>query len=566
VPRFNLPFAAVIFFAFLVSLGHSVAAQTKQPANTKVAEADLCGLPADGKTHLPSQYSTLPMPEIGESNGVVDAQYGCPIWKVAEMSVHDAGPTPIDSKDRWIITKGATFGDPANWFIKSGTFVRDLHTGAIVCTPKISGAGGWIWGAANRVLDKRTKWNDLDTLYFHINGTSQLLRLNVPACIAEGGTAVGTDRAVRIYDDLKDPITGRELYRNLTFCQDASDFSADGDHICVGNNNGGDLQDPRIYEVSTKSVGRSVHGSPNQPPGCLTSPAKGDCYRGAFVAPLTNNLLLAYYTRNGLTPLDLFDRKTGHYIRTVTLYNSHGTRASFNGEEYIVNEVNTGDPQRPPGCGPGVQSIKVNNGLRSCILNKAKTGPGGTVDYADMDANGRATDGGNPYVAVDYIDYSAGYRMNHYAFAHLPRPATPQSGYTVVLTDAREAGSCSSGGGTSRAYCRWNAAARDWLPLSTASYPLACDWQQRWGQYSNEILLVFLDGSPVRHMVHHRSITVETSYGSEKTSGYWSSPRVVISRSGKYMAWDSTWGINNNISVYVAKIKKSSKRDPTSLE
>ena len=525
------------------------------PRSAVRSGGELCGLEADSRVHVPTDYGRLSMPKVGESNAIVDDQYGCPIWKIADMSVHDAGPSAIDSKDRWIVTKGATSGSKPNWFDKSGMFVRDLHTGAVVCTPSISGAGGWIWGAQDKVLDQRTKWNDLDTLYYHVTGTNQIWRLYVPGCIAAGDVANAEDaRVVRKWDDLtgKNGFTGR----NLTWCGDASDFPLDGDHLCTSYNDGGNLKDARLYTLSTKTVGPALTQSPHQPPGCSPAPSKGNCYRGAFIGPASDNIVLAYQIAGGLAYLDLFDGSTGKYLRTLTSYNSHGSLATWNGEDYAVNDVNGLDPQRPPDCSPGIQAIKLSDASRNCLLNKATTGTHGSAEYQEPHGNGRGTDGGNAYIAFDVIDYLYNYSAQ-YVFAKLPNPGSG----TVLLTDATREGDCSSGGGSKKAFCRWNGTYKRWDPVSTASYPLRQDWASNWGLYYNEIYLLFLDGTAPRHLVHHRSFSVEPLFGGPGTTGYWSSPRVVVSRSGKYIAWDSTWGANNNISVYVSRIKQRVKPD-----
>ena len=506
-----------------------------------LAVANMCGVNSDGTTlHLPGNYGTLGMPEVGQANSTIDDQYGCGTWKVADMNVHDAGPANIDSQDRWVITKGATTGNSANWFSKSGAFIRDLFTGEIVCTPGISGAGGWLWGA---------KTGDQDNIYFHVTNTSQIYKLNVPACVAAGGTAGPTSSSVTLYDDLKDPVTGAQLYPNLDFCQDASDFSVDGDHLCIGYDNGGYMQDPRRYTVSTKTVGPSLSGSPHQPPGCSPAPTKGDCYRGGFVGPTSNNVAIAYQPISGYQYLDLFDGDTGQYLRTLNNYNSHGSLATWAAADYVVDDVNGLDPEMPPNCSPGFQAIKFD-GSRTCLLNRIAVGPGGGPDFQEPHINGRATDGGNAYVALDVVDYVYNYSAA-YTFASLPSPGSG----TVLLTDAQTQGNCSAGGGTQKAFCAWNGTYKYWYPVSTASYPLQYNWSSNWGVYYNEVYFLFLDGSAPRHMVHHRSFSVEPFFGGVGTIAYWSSPRVVVSRSGKYMVWDSTWGSNDNISVYAAKIK-----------
>jgi hypothetical protein len=502
-----------------------------------------CGLDSDGKTiHIPKDYGTLMMPGIGEEKAIVDGQYGCPIWKIADMSVHDAGMTSIDSQDRWVLTKSIILG--TRYFETNSRMIRNLHTGAPVCLIAVPGAGGFIWGSHP---------GDQDNLYFH-EAPNEIWKLNVPTCMRKGRSADQFSRAVSRYDKLMDPQTHKPLYSNLSWCQDASDFSVDGDHLCIGENAGGFLQDPRLYTVSTKHIGPPLYGSPHQPPGCSPNPSKHNCYRGAFVAPLSNNIVLAYQPFQGRAYLDLFNGQTGEFLRTLTDYNSHGSLASYNGGDYIVDAVNGLDPKRPQSCSPGIQAIKLKDGSRTCLLDLKPVGPpGSTGDYQEAHYNGRGTDGGNSFVAADVIDYV--YGVKRYTFETRPLPGSN----TIMITDAVHPGDCSAGGGSNVAYCRWVATDKKYFPVSTGSYPPQENWKESWGPYTNEIYLVFLDGHPPRHMVHHRSMSVENYFAFQRhmpeAFPYWSSPRVVVSRSGKYMIWDSTWGGNDNISVYAARIK-----------
>jgi hypothetical protein len=126
-----------------------------------------------------------------------------------------------------------------------------------------------------------------------------------------------------------------------------------------------------------------------------------------------------------------------------------------------------------------------------------------------------------------------------------------------MITDAAVAGGCSAGGGSQLAFCTTNSGT--WSANWTAGYPPRFDWSSAWTQFENEIALVYLDGSVPRHVVHPRSLTVEPYYaykaGNTKVIAYWSQVHPVVSRSGKYIIYSSTWGGNNNVSVYVARIK-----------
>jgi hypothetical protein len=86
-----------------------------------------------------------------------------------------------------------------------------------------------------------------------------------------------------------------------------------------------------------------------------------------------------------------------------------------------------------------------------------------------------------------------------------------------------------------------------------ASYPLAANWNQPtpptnnpnsagyWGYLTNEILLLNLDGSKVYRIAHHRS--------RPGASDYWKETRASVSRDGKYVVFDSDFGLGQNTPV-----------------
>jgi hypothetical protein len=65
--------------------------------------------------------------------------------------------------------------------------------------------------------------------------------------------------------------------------------------------------------------------------------------------------------------------------------------------------------------------------------------------------------------------------------------------------------------------------------------PTTSNWDSR----QEEILAWKVDGSQLLRLVHHRSR--EGGHGG----GYWSQPRPVISRDGKYIAFTSNFDIGN---------------------
>ena len=81
----------------------------------------------------------------------------------------------------------------------------------------------------------------------------------------------------------------------------------------------------------------------------------------------------------------------------------------------------------------------------------------------------------------------------------------------------------------------------DYGANSTASYPLASNWQSLWAHGDNEIFLIRVDGSETRRLVHHRS------FGA---GDYWKVPRPSISRDGKWVIFDSDFGLGNPVGDY----------------
>jgi hypothetical protein len=91
-------------------------------------------------------------------------------------------------------------------------------------------------------------------------------------------------------------------------------------------------------------------------------------------------------------------------------------------------------------------------------------------------------------------------------------------------------------------------------PGGTASYPLPANWQDLWIlPYLNEVCLVRLDGSRIIRLADTRGTSTD----------YWKTPRASVSRDGKYLVFDSDYGIempagiraNDYTDVYLIKIQ-----------
>ncbi len=87
----------------------------------------------------------------------------------------------------------------------------------------------------------------------------------------------------------------------------------------------------------------------------------------------------------------------------------------------------------------------------------------------------------------------------------------------------------------------------------SASYPLAANWNLPpsannnpsaagyWGYLDNEIFLINLDGSKVYRLLHPRS--------RPGASDYWKTTRACLSRDGKYVVFDSDFGLGQDTPV-----------------
>ncbi len=76
------------------------------------------------------------------------------------------------------------------------------------------------------------------------------------------------------------------------------------------------------------------------------------------------------------------------------------------------------------------------------------------------------------------------------------------------------------------------------------------DWKSKWMKGYNELMLVKLDGSVVRHLAHHRS---------RELDNYWHTPRAAINRDGTYAVFDSNFGtqpLPNYTDVFLVQLRK----------
>lgn len=132
--------------------------------------------------------------------------------------------------------------------------------------------------------------------------------------------------------------------------------------------------------------------------------------------------------------------------------------------------------------------------------------------------------------------------------ASLNACADPWSSLTVVDINAKAPVNCLISG-----IPAWHVSYRDssagWVSLSffdpnscpdfSCFFPqdLISTWNSLWSHYSEEVILVKIDGSQVQRLAHHRSRSAEY---------YWAQSHAAISRDGRFVLFDSNMDISNS--------------------
>ncbi len=186
-----------------------------------------------------------------------------------------------------------------------------------------------------------------------------------------------------------------------------------------------------------------------------------------------NNKVIVRWDEEGterFQGFELFDSRM-NFIRQVVPFGAHADRSHDINDDEILIMLASNDPKPPPGCeNNGIEKIRLSDSQKTCIL---------PLDYdseVHISAN-RFKGSLNPWVLVSTTD-------NQHSTA---------------------------------------------APFNA----LPADWQARWKVKYNELILVKLDGSEVRHLAHHRS---------RELDDYWFLPRAAISRDGAFAIFDSNFG------------------------
>lgn len=194
---------------------------------------------------------------------------------------------------------------------------------------------------------------------------------------------------------------------------------------------------------------------------------------------------------------NVFDGSSGEWVDNVLTFGGHSDSGlDLDGEEIIVLD-NSGaqdycadtDGPCPPGCSPGIEKVKIQTGERTCLITWAHAAPSGGPWFGKSVHVSINNDDGHPWALISTNDFP-------------PDIATP----------------------------------------STRSLNPPAEWEDLWGNYFNELLIVRLDGGNLHRLAHHRSRDVPNRY--------WQLPRASLSRDGRHVLFDSNFAQQNGVPDY----------------
>jgi hypothetical protein len=275
----------------------------------------------------------------------------------------------------------------------------------------------------------------------------------------------------------------------MTFCGGQSDISFDGDHLCVASGSS-PLGNVYRYTISTKTLSTAI--SCNGDTKCSLANMNN-----ASILPVSNDIIVDS-VQTGLKSMELFDGTTGLFVKRVWWRSHYETAKDAAGDEVLILfNVNEGDscnvactefPASPGTC-PYESALKVRVSDRTLTCLLP-----GSNDAAGQPArvDGHLTsnnEGGQHFRAVVTMENE-------------PQSNQPSTG--------------------------------------------------NWLLHTNELVIVDLDGTNVKRLIHHLS---------RRVANYWSQPRAALSRSGRYLAYDSNFGQgtgDSDWSVYVIDLQQGS--------
>jgi hypothetical protein len=441
-----------------------------------------CGLPDDGFVHLPNpaytDVSSLPTPK--------GADY-------LDLAFNPAGPDRAGCKIRRLTDAAAAGIVPARYhheysnmspFNSLSTLIL-LHDAGYLYTSShnsffvVDRFGNVLRTAAEVQVDMNgdPRWSIDDPYRIYYHTISQ------------------SPNKVMWYDVLsgtRDVVYTGTGSVNLDFAGGEGDISADGNFMVlhVGTVL---MKEFHRLDLDTGSPGPALHGTLMQSSAIEDSCMK---YNWCDMTPVMNDIVCRFDPASGCsnpTRYELFNGLTGELIQPITGAGGHADLGrDLNGDEIMVM-ANDSDSTLSA-CYPGIFKINIRTLQRTCLLDygHAVPPPGGSGPFTGWWGKGSHVSinnvGGHPWALVSNYDFK-----------------------TPPEVDTRE----------------FNPA-------------LPADWEQRWGKYFNEMLLVKLDGSQVLRLAHHRS----------REDGYFTTPRAALSRDGKYVLFDSNYALQTGVAMY----------------
>lgn len=524
---------------------------------------------------VPTNYTSTTAPSVGTVT--TDPDFGCKYWPISFGTVHEySAMAVIDSNDRWVVTIPTSAGG-----ITTPAVIRDIHTGATVCT--VTGVGqGLRWGI-----------NDPDILWYMNNATNQLQLYSVTTHTSSLGSF--TACTMTTYDS-----SISTSFTALSNCFGESDTANKSGHdvLCLSNDANHDSHGAsvRFYDTATKTLGPALTGGTSYYYGT-------QCVDYGDMTQVNGNILLDY---NGLTVasgcvtrdtntshqyggIDVFNGTTGAWISTVQNFGcGHGARGiDADGSEIIVCNNFTQDATPPANCDNGIIKTRISDGTQTCILtydfNLPAFPPGTTETTREQLTAIHNPTGAHHMLLVTHMDFrgEANNAITNVAVATGVATisvancnANYSVGNKVLVTDLAHTAlnGVQTLTGVTSTTCTFNTGSPDiasvadngWAGLAGTMYrgpnnntAVRSDYASVWGKVYNELYECPLGGGNCNHLVHHRGNWIGTS-GVQ----YWSGTHGSISRSGNYVAYDSVGGVSGTwptgIGTWVAQLSGSS--------
>lgn len=510
----------------------------------------LCGL-TDTNVHLPPNYTTSNLPPYGQWTS--DPVFGCPMMRLVAGQHEYSEPSAISQDDQYVVAQPTGSGTAAVYRVVDGT----IACGA--STTKFNASAG---------TEPRWSVTEPNIIYSHCNlnssGTNNsICRFDVNTCTR---TNWDTFDIAHGYD---------QNYNYVDFCSGENDgpgMTETGDFLCVGlaptGTNTGENQ--HMYQLSTKHLYPAINGS---------NVGVGHNVDYASITPVNHNILVAY--DNGWW---LFNGITGTQIKQAFPYSPHSDRGEdSSGNEIAITQL-VQSTFLAPGCTQreGFVSVNVNTAALTtltCIDNWFPAVPPGFFSNSPINFHASVHNASSKqsfYGSID-TEFYASVTGSNWTIDAAAKTATcnvrcPGSVPTPGLVQFH--GFQNSNDSVPFSYTSTNpkllnlsdpnsllvsgtSTNLQWVIMAPGQIcspnmePLCPNWQSAWGRYFNEVIVCNLDGSGCRRLAHTRSMF----------RGYYSSPKVSISRDGKYavintnFAQGDIYNDQSGVDVVILKVR-----------